>query len=135
MRKGTTCRAAKRYEVFRCKPEDSMREAVASLIEKQISALVVVNEDKTLAGVLSRTDVVRAHLDSEEWAERPVENYMSRGVVTVGAEDLLADAARLMADNRIHRVVVVDEQDHGAIPLSVISDTDLVFYLWRDDNL
>ena len=59
---------------------------------------------------------------------------MSRGIVTVRAEDLLADAARLMADNRIHRVVVVDERDDGAVPLAVISDWDLVYHMWRDNQ-
>jgi CBS domain-containing protein len=48
---------------------------------------------------------------------------MSRPPLTVGLSATLAEAARMMRDERVHRLVVVNEQDE---PIGVLSATDYV---------
>jgi CBS domain-containing protein len=55
-----------------------------------------------------------------------VRNVMHEGVLTCGRDESLAAVARLMADNRVHSVVVTDEPSHGPSLWGVVSDLDLV---------
>jgi CBS domain-containing protein len=48
---------------------------------------------------------------------------MSSPPLTVGLSGTLAEAARVMRDERVHRLVVVNEQDE---PIGVLSATDYV---------
>jgi CBS domain-containing protein len=52
-----------------------------------------------------------------------VGEVMSRPAVTVMLSTLLAEAARTMVDGRVHRVVVIDDQQR---PIGVLSAMDFV---------
>jgi CBS domain-containing protein len=56
---------------------------------------------------------------------------MSRPAVTVHLATTITRAARLMLDEHIHRVVVVDEE--GA-PVGVLTSTDLLRVLLPDEE-
>jgi CBS domain-containing protein len=69
----------------------------------------------------------------EDWQvvetdDRPVHQFMTADPVTVTADRSIADLARMMIDARIHRVIVVDDQDR---PVGIVSSTDLVAALAR----
>ncbi len=51
---------AKRYGIFSCKPEQTLLQAACQMAEKDVSALVVLDHQNRLQGVLSRTDLIRA---------------------------------------------------------------------------
>ena len=55
-----------------------------------------------------------------------VENVMHEGVFTCGRDESLAVVARLMADHRVHSVVVTDEPSDAPSLWGVVSDLDLV---------
>ncbi len=63
---------------------------------------------------------------SEDWRTDTVEQYMTRSVITVTPDTKLIDAADLLVNKHIHRVVVVREEEGGSRPIAVISDSDLV---------
>lgn len=52
---------------------------------------------------------------------------MSTGVITVGPEALVSDAARLMAENKIGRLVVSE----GTRVIGVLTTTDLAKSLYE----
>jgi CBS domain-containing protein len=118
---------AKRLGIVSCQRTALLGAIAQRMADDDISALVVVNEDGTLAGIISRSDMLRAYLENQgTWASLPVDAYMTRAVVVVKPSDRLLDAARLMLGQHIHRVVVVNETDRGLLPIAVISDSDLV---------
>ena len=95
----------------------------------RISGLPVVDAAGHLVGVLSRTDLF---LDGgAAWSKLArgrasglrVGEIMSSPPLTVGLSGTLAEAARIMRDERVHRLVVVNEQDE---PIGVLSATDYV---------
>lgn len=95
----------------------------------RISGLPVVDGAGHLVGVLSQTDLVLdggsvvSQLMRGRLSGLRVGELMSSPPVTVSLSATLADAARIMVDERVHRLVIVDEQDE---PIGVLSATDYV---------
>lgn len=128
MKQGRTVLEAKRYGVVSCSIRTTLLDAAKRMVEEDISALVGVDDDGCLAGVLSRTDLLRAHLGLGDWADQPVEKHMSRQVVTVTTGDTLCVVARMLIDRHIHRVVVVSHENDRLRPVAVVSDADRVYH-------
>jgi CBS domain-containing protein len=93
----------------------------------RISGLPVVDWGGFLVGVISQTDLLHARTTEALWLAWPglaVRHLMTQPAVTVAARASVEDAAKLMEQNRIHRLVVVDND--GETPIGVLSLTDLV---------
>jgi CBS domain-containing protein len=109
---------------------DATVEAAERLLAAyRISGLPVVDGAGHLVGVLSRTDLlldggpVLTKLMRGRASGLRVGELMSRPPLTVSLSATLVEAARIMRDERVHRLVVVNEQDE---PIGVLSATDYV---------
>jgi CBS domain-containing protein len=107
----------------------SVEEAEAKLRKHRITGLPVVDGDDRLVGVISQTDLlylaapsVRALIHHRDSGIR-VGEVMSAPPVTIDAAAPLADAARMMDRDHLHRLVVVDT--HGR-PIGVLAAMDFV---------
>lgn len=123
---------AKRLGIVSCKSSDPLEKIAIRIADDDISALVVTNSAGYLEGIISRSDLLRAYVEVEDWRTRPVAEYMTRHVVTVAQDTPLTDAAELLLGKHIHRVVVVRHEDSGLRPIAVVSDSDLVCDMVRD---
>ncbi len=125
-----TVAAAKRLGIMKCRPEDTLAQVVNTLVGEDISCLVVVDDDELLEGVISRTDVVRAATaQPDRWPSELCRDWMTREVVTIAPDALLGDAAKLLQDKHIHRVVVVEPEGDRVRPVAVVSDSDVVYHM------
>jgi CBS domain-containing protein len=104
----------------------SLAEAAKILDSKKITGLPVVDPNGSLVGVLSQTDLVRAranqHLVSN-WPGLPVGQIMTKPALTIASSASLEEAAKVMEQRRVHRLVVTDD---AATPIGIISTSDLV---------
>ena len=93
-------------------PDAPIREAVESLSDKNIGALVVSTDGLQVQGILSERDVVRG-LKTEGAAllDRPVRELMTEKVITCVAEDSAAGVMARMVKRHIRHMPVV-EDDH-----------------------
>lgn len=132
MNKKLTVLEAKRYGTFNCRPDTSLLKVSRKMVEEDISALVIVDEDGYLAGIISRTDLLRAYLTHDEWATQPVSHFMTREVVTVTPDTPLLEAAELVLNSHIHRVVVVRQENGKPQPIAVVSDSDLLYHMVKE---
>jgi CBS domain-containing protein len=111
-------------------PVDATVEDAEHLLAAfRVSGLPVVDGAGRLVGVLSRTDLL---LDSGPALKQLVRGrasglrvgeLMSSPALTVSLAATLVAAARIMRDERVHRLVVVDEDE---VPIGVLSATDYV---------
>jgi len=106
-----------------------IEDAEELLRQHRITGLPVVDADGRLVGVISQTDLlylalpsVRALIRHRERGIR-VGEVMSTPPVTIDSGATLRTAARLMNDDRLHRLVAIDE---GGRPIGVISSMDFV---------
>jgi CBS domain-containing protein len=80
-----------------------------------------------LVGVLSQTDLLTAHeieMIASNWDRLEVRHLMTAPAVTIEETATLAEAARIMVDRHIHRLVVLGND--GATPIGVLTTTDLL---------
>jgi CBS domain-containing protein len=107
--------------------ESSLAQAAESLAGYEVSGLPVVDEAGAVIGVISQTDIVRLRggpMPTCGWSGLLVRDLMTHPAITVPASASLHEAARLMTDHHVHRLVVVSRH-HGA-PVGVISESDIV---------
>jgi CBS domain-containing protein len=123
---------AKRYGVYTVLGAATLREAVRRMVEEDVSAVVVVDHEGYLQGVLTHTDVLREAAGSPDWHSRLVQDCMTPDVVTITPEATLADVAQKLLDHCIHRVVVVREEDGRQRPVAVLASSDVIYHLVRE---
>jgi CBS domain-containing protein len=98
-------------------PEQSLENAKELLELHQISALAVAADEKLL-GVITRTDLLRVGrrqagrrrgADLLVLPNKPVSDAMTKNPSSVGLEDPISHAAKLMLEARVHRVFVCEK--------------------------
>lgn len=132
MRTDQTVIQAKRFGVYSCRKDTSLLDAAQRMVEEDISALVVVEADGFLSGIITRIDVLQAFVRFEDWEKQPVEKFMTTDVITVSPQTQLDRVAELLLEKQIHRVVVVRNEDGKLRPISVVSAADLLYHMVKD---
>jgi len=113
----------KGHDVFAMCPEQSVREAVALIAQRNIGAMLVTRPGETLLGIISERDVVRyLHENESALLDRPIGDLMTRSVITCAPETTIADALALMGAHRIRHLPVV----RGKEVLGLISIRDVL---------
>jgi CBS domain-containing protein len=107
--------------------ESPFAQVAETLAEYDVSGLPVVDRGGSVIGVISQTDIVRLRAGSTPtsgWHGLVVRDLMTHPAITVRASASLHEAARLMIEHHVHRLVVVAERGGG--PVGVISESDVV---------
>jgi CBS domain-containing protein len=117
---GSVCKGP----VVTCKPGASIVEAARIMYEKDISGLVVVDLLGRIVGVFSVRDFRKLIAESNgDLSGVKVKDVMCAEPVTVRRDSYVFEAIFKMAKHNIHRLVVVDHQDHLC---GMLTDTDLL---------
>ncbi len=138
------------------RPEMQCDEVASLLIENRISGAPVVDSRGALLGVVSMTDILKSGISyygssayfEEQQIDRLlaqeglhlepltagfVSDFMSRDVCTVHPNTPVEAVAKLMSENRVHRVIVVNESTNE--PIGLISTFDLLKLIATCDTL
>ncbi|MEU0438092.1 CBS domain-containing protein [Streptomyces sp. NPDC006290] len=141
-------------EVVRAPYGAPFKEVARLLADHRISGLPVVDDDEKVIGVISESDLlVRQAQTPDPYAPkrrfrlvlptrgarrqvakaraRTAGQLMSAPPVTVHAESTIAEAARVMAQNRVERLPVVDEEDRL---VGIVTRRDLLQVFLRPDR-
>jgi CBS domain-containing protein len=109
-------------------PNADMRESAALMIDQSISALMVLSEDGSLAGILTERDIARYFAGDQENRTVPVSEAMTSELITCTPEHEMSEIAKIMSDSNIrHLPVVVD----GGV-IGVVSIRDIVRFHLAD---
>lgn len=108
----------------------TVAEATAVLHGNRMSGAPVLSASGKIMGVVSASDLIDPRRDVRPDAS--VAEVMTRVVFAVKSSDPLVLAIRLMLEERIHRVVVIDEAGRLA---GIVSPTDVLRALVPSDAL
>ena len=107
------------------KPTDSVGTLSAHLKNKKIGAMVVSEDGKTVAGIISERDVAYALAEHQgDLHALPVSSLMTTKVVTCSPDDTLTDATKKMSELRIRHLPVSD----GDKLVGIISMRDIMVH-------
>jgi CBS domain-containing protein len=101
------------------RPDATIADAVAMLNRERIGALVVSADGAEVAGMLSERDIVIAlGRRGEDLLSRPVDEIMTRNVVTCEPGDTVGELMSEMTNRRIrHLPVVADGRLRGIVSI------------------
>ena len=89
--------------------DEPLTAAARLLKSKNIGALPVCNESGQLCGMLTDRDIVtRCVAEGGDPTKLKVEEIMSRGIITAGPFEEVEQAVRLMSEDQVRRIPVVD---------------------------
>ena len=110
--------------------DQSIADAAQAMRDGAVGAVLVVDGDKLCGLVTDRDIVIRAVAESA-LPDSPVGQVVSPDLVAVSADDETADAARVMQDNAVRRLPVLDD---GRI-VGIVSIGDLAVSQGEDSAL
>jgi signal-transduction protein with cAMP-binding, CBS, and nucleotidyltransferase domain len=117
-------------QVWTTTPQSTVYEAIGLMGEKNIGALVVV-EDGIVVGVLSERDYSRkVVLQGRTSRDTVVGEILSKSVITIHRRDSIEKCMQLMTEHRIRHLPVVDENRL----IGLISMGDLVRWAMESQN-
>lgn len=123
-------------DIITVTPDTPIRDAAQLMFRNRVSGLPVCGEDASLVGIISEADFLRLEVAREDAPDmEPIETVgqvMETNVVTIGADALLWDAAKVMVLHEIKRLPVVGDQMEV---LGIISRMDVVAAFTRPDEV
>ena len=103
-------------------PDATVYDAIAKMAEKQVGALLVMQQEK-LVGIISERDYARKVILQERSSKQTaVSEIMSTPVLTVSLEHSVGECMRMVTDHRIRHLPVVER---GKV-VGIVSIGDLV---------
>ena len=114
--------ASKGGRVVTIRPEQTVREALARFAERNIGALVVVDDAHRAVGMITERGILRAALTNERVLTATVGAVMTREVVIGHPSDDLMSVAHTMTEKRIRHLPVMEQ---GKL-VGIVSLGDLV---------
>ncbi len=121
-----------RSDVYSIRDDTTVHDAARYVRERQVRAVGVLDAAGRLVGVVSQSDIsdkVAAENKCPAWMR--VSEIMSTGLVTVTPDRPLTECLRLMEQNGIYHLLVVDESGGFRGMLSV---TDMLTVIASDEK-
>src|SRR5688572_22356621 len=121
-----------RSEIFSIRDDATVHDAARYVRERQVRAVGVLDAAGRLVGVVSQSDIsdkVAAENKCPAWMR--VSEIMSTNLITVTPDRALTECLRLMEQNGIYHLLVVDDQGGFRGMLSV---TDLLTVIASDEK-
>jgi CBS domain-containing protein len=135
-------------DVVTVTPSTPLSDAIKLLVDRKLTGLAVVDEDKKLVGIISESDLMWRETGVEQppymmflggviYFQNPatyerdlhkalgqtVGEVMTADPISIHLDTTLPAAAKIMHDKRIHHLPIVDAE---ARPLGMITQSDIV---------
>ena len=113
---------------------DATVKQIAGMLSKQgLSGVAVIDNQGAAMGVISGMDILKV-MGKKNWESMMAENIMTSRVETAKPTCTIAEAARMMREKNIHRLLVLSETGIGISqrPIGILSTSDIVREAARD---
>lgn len=109
-------------------PMEATVKDIAGMMTRQgLSGVVVVGPDGVAVGVISDMDILKV-IGKENWENITAESIMTSNIQMIRPMCTLGEAAKIMREKAVHRLLVFSEQGVGAShrPIGILSASDIV---------
>ncbi len=112
----------KNIKIISLNQRESVSEAFSVMHEMDIGSIIAVDDDDNPVGVLSERDSI-VILHSQKVANVSISSVMSSPVITVYEDAYVNDVVKIMDENRIRRVLIVER--NTKLPISILTTRDI----------
>jgi CBS domain-containing protein len=96
-------------DVVTAKPNITVKDAVRTLQEKHVGSIVITDNSEKCIGIFTERDAIRI-ITSDAPLDTPINQVMTKNVVTIGEEASLEEAKQLITSHGIRHLPVVDSK-------------------------
>jgi len=115
--------AKKGESIYTILEEKTVYDAISELVKHGIGALLVLNQDKSLVGIISERDILRVcHKHADKLKSLQVKEVMTKELIVSTLEEDIENVEYVMTDNRIRHLPIMS----GTELAGVISIGDIV---------
>lgn len=112
-------------KLITCKPQDSMVTAQRTMEKHRLHHLPIINDDGSLAGLITTTDLLRLNRRFDEYQGLEVKDVMTTKLAKLEAADKVGTAATIFLENKFHLIPIV--KDGNALE-GIVTTFDLLKY-------
>ena len=116
----------------------SVQEAAKKMKEKDVSSLVVVNNQNKPQGIVTERDIVRkACVNDIRTSVLSLREVMSSPIITIDSNESASKAVDMMLQHNVRHLLVVDKKDDhkDSKPIGIITPLDIRSEEYTDDAL
>jgi CBS domain-containing protein len=108
---------------------DSAQNASKKMRDKNISSLVVIDDNNKAAGIVTERDLVRkVCVNDASSSNIQIKDIMSFPLLTIDANASLEQAVDIMNQNGVRHILVIENSDVYK-PLGIVTPSDFTKYL------
>lgn len=109
------------------------QESAIKMSDKNISSLLVLDDNGRAAGIITERDLVRRVCTKDVPSNSVnIENVISSPVKTVSSDTPIEEVADVMVRNKLRHIVVVNNNKE---PVGIISATDIVAHVRENGKI
>jgi CBS domain-containing protein len=129
-----------RKKLVTIKESASVQEAANKMKKKDVSSLVVVDENGRPLGLITERDLVRKVCIRDVYASKVTnKEIMSSPLITVKSKSLSSEAVDIMLQNNVRHLLVIDNESSENVdkPIGIITPLDFTRsqgYAGSDEN-
>ena len=129
--------AKKGNQVWTVPENATIHDALAILVAQNIGALVVLNEKKQIAGIISERDIIHeCYKNSKQIETIPVQQVMIRNLLVGTPDDNIDYIMGIMTNNRVRHVPILSEgQLQGIISIGDVVKAQLQDFQYENHYL
>lgn len=117
-------------------PMEATVKEIANILTRQgVSGVAVIGHDGMAVGVVSDMDILKV-IGKDNWEKITAESIMTHNIQMIRPMCTLGEAAKLMMEKSVHRLLVFSEPGVGAShrPIGIVSASDIVREAAREKN-
>ncbi|MEM6998433.1 MAG: CBS domain-containing protein [Pseudomonadota bacterium] len=110
----------KGMNIFSITPDKTLGDMAEEMISRHIGSLLVLNEDGSMAGIITERDFLRnVSKAGKDWAEVIIDDVMTKNLITAELDEDIKQVMAKMSENRIRHIPVINENKVAGL-LSVV---------------
>ena len=113
----------------------SAQDAAKKMSDKDVSSLVVTDNNNKPVGIITERDLVRkVSVKDVNSSNILIKDILSSPLVTIDSKLTIEGAADTMVNNKVRHLLVIDNNNINR-PIGVITTTDFASYLKENINM